>query len=479
MTTTSDASVGAEFEADLRAMLKRRAADVHLSRSPAGLVIRLDGAGARERRKRQRFARVAAAILLVAGAAGLAMLAVASRTTETRTDTAIAGPPVVIWPLSDAVPPEQLATPEAAGRAYLAGVAGLGSDVRLGRTDIRGTQATVHYALGGVAARVTLTQREGRWYVTGASNELVVIDRVTPPEGTEIDVDVRAGSATAPVERLRARLVGRTGQVNDTADVEFEDGERVESPDPPLADGLWQTFLHVGPATEPVAVRVDVVDPGTGDRVLAHASVAVPGAADVTALAAAPPAIADAPRTTVDPDPEPLPRGPDRLPAVVAEGNAGDGRGLAGWQDAATSLINTVMDHTSPLGPPVFSDVSESAEDLEVRGRYSMPDGDAGTFGVVRLVDSSWGMTSLRSDALDVVEVGRTGSRIQITLVSTKDADLGVGGFRVGLEPGERYVSAGHPAVFSVSCRDAVATLQQFLDADDGTNLRIAEAWPC
>jgi hypothetical protein len=108
-----------------------------------------------------------------------------------------------------------------------------------------------------------------------------------------------------------------------------------------------------------------------------------------------------------------------------------------------------------------------------------MPDGDEGTFELIRLEDGRWGMTSLRSDALDVVEVGRTGPRTQITLVSAKDADLGVGGFRVGLGPGEPYVSAGQPTVFGVPCRDAVAALHLFLDAHDGTNLRIDDAWPC
>jgi hypothetical protein len=473
MTIATDHPSDAELEAELRAMLQHRAADIQPSCPPATAVIPLDGARARDERRHTRLVRVAAAVLLVAGAAGLAALAADRRTTGTRPGTAIAEP-VVIWPLGDGVPESQLATPEAASRAYLADVAGLDADVRFGRTDIQATEATVHYALGDVEGRVTLIRRAGRWYVTGASNELVVIDRVTPPEDTAIYVDVTPGGATAPIERLRARLVDSTGEVSDTADVEFEDGKRVETRDPPLADGRWQTYLHVGPTTEPVAVRVDVVDPGTGDWVLAHASVAVPGARKTGTRTAT---TAASPRITVDPVPERLPTGPDRLPALVTQGESTDG--LSGWEDAATSLINTVVDDTSPPGPPAFSDVSESAENLTVRGRYSMPDGDAGTFELIRLEDGRWGMTSLRSDALDVVEVGRTGPRIQITLVSAKDADLGVGGFRIGLEPGEPYVRAGHPAVFSVPCRDAVAALHLFLDADYGTNLRIDEAWPC
>ena len=474
MTITTVHRSDPELEAALRDMLQRRAADLQPSRTPASRVIPLDGARRGDERRHARLVRVAAALLLVAGAAGLAALAADRRTSGSHSRTAIAQPPVVIWPLGNGVPDSQLATPEAASRAYVAVVAGLDGDVRFGRTDIQATEATVHYALGDVEARVTLTRRAGRWYVTGASNELVVIDRVTPLEGTEIYVDVTPGRGTIPIERLRARLVDSTGEVYDTADVEFEDGERVETRDPPLADGRWQTYLHVGPTTEPVAVRVDVVDPGTGDRVLAHASVAVPVAGESSTRTATTPASA---RISVDPAPEPLPTGADRLPALVTEGESAGG--LSGWEDGATNLINAVVDDTSPPGPPEFSDVSEDAEDLTVRGRYSTPDGDQGTFELIRLEDGRWGMTSLRSDALDVVEVGRTGPRIQITLVSAKDADLGVGGFRVGLEPGEPYVSAGHPAVFSVPCRDAAATLQLFLDARDGTNLRIDEAWAC
>jgi hypothetical protein len=116
----------------------------------------------------------------------------------------------------------------------------------------------------------------------------------------------------------------------------------------------------------------------------------------VTALGAVPPTIVEQPRTTVDPDPEPLPPGPDRLAALVAEGAAGDELDLGGWQDAATALINTVVDDTSPPGPPVFTDVSQAIHALIVRGRYSMPDGDAGTFELVRLDDGRWGMTQPR-----------------------------------------------------------------------------------
>jgi hypothetical protein len=119
--------------------------------------------------------------------------------------------------------------------------------------------------------------------------------------------------------------------------------------------------------------------------------------------------------------------------------------------------------------------VSEDSDNLVVRGRYSMPDGDVGTFELVRLDNGDWGMTSLRSDGLVLGQVGRTGPRVQVTLVSTKDADLGVGGFRVGLEPGQPWVKAGEEAVFSVPCRDSAAVLYQFLDGHDGTNLRFAE----
>jgi hypothetical protein len=55
-----------------------------------------------------------------------------------------------------------------------------------------------------------------------------------------------------------------------------------------------------------------------------------------------------------------------------------------------------------------------------------MPDGDAGAFELVRLDKGDCGMTSLHSDGLELAQVGRTGPRVQVTLVSTKDADLGL-----------------------------------------------------
>ena len=434
-------------------------------------------------RRQARSARVAAGVLVLA-----ALMTIVTRgheTTETGSPTNTGGQTTLIWPLSETVPPDQLATPESATRAYLAEVIGTGRDIPLGGTDVQGAEATVHYTLEGTPSAVSLTQRDGRWFVTGASNDLVVIDQVTAPHGTQVDVEVTLGRLDAPVQRLRARLVDSMGQVTDTADVEFENGEPVEDPGPPLADGSWRTYLYVGETTEPVAVRVDVLSSDVdNDPVLAHASVAVPGAANVKDTGPAASAVTTAPPITVDPDPQPMPPGPDRIPALwTGDDRSAAGlrspQGLDGWQDAAAALLNTVIDHESPTGPATFTHVSIDGNALTVRGRYSMPDGDTGVFELARLEDGKWGMTSLRSDALEIVDVGRTGSRVQVTLMSTKDADLGAGGFRVGLAPGERWVSAGRAAVFSVPCYDDSAMLFQFLDAHDGTNMRIAEAWPC
>jgi hypothetical protein len=495
MTTDTRFPPDAEFEAELRAMLQRRAADVHPSRanvrvaraepstgstSSAAMVVRLD------RPEQRRIARISAALMLIAGAVGLATVAATGRPADTGSNTTTGGPPVVIWPLGDAVSPDQQATPESATHAYLSEVAGLGPDFPLDRSVIDGAEATVDYTLEGTPSSVSLRQRDGGWYVIGATNELAVIEWVAAPDGNQVDIEVKPGRRAAPVDRLRARLVDRSGEVYDTADVEYEDGKRVDPGGPPLADGSWQTYLFVGDKTEPVAVRVDVLSANADtDAVVAHASVPVPGAPDALDPATVAPPATTAPPITVDPDPQPMPPGPDRLPALWADegSSAADSgsSGLEGWPDAATALLNTVVDDESPKGPPSFADVSLDPDELTVRGRYSMPDGDAGTFELVRLDDGRWGMTSLRSDDLDVIEVGRTGARVQITLVSAKDADLGVGGHRVGLEPGEPWVSAGRDAVFSVECGDdsSAAILYQFLDAHDGTNLRFAEAWPC
>jgi hypothetical protein len=507
MTASSRFTTDVDFEAELRAMLERRAADIGASRPAARRLMDrpLTGAAAEVSRAgaaagsvslvvplgrprdggRRRVARLAAALALVAGAAGLMTVVARGGHGTTETGSNPFDQTTLIWPLSETIPPDQLATPESATRAYLAEVIGTSGDLPLDRTDVRGTEATVHYMLEGTPAAVTLTQRDGSWFVTGATNELVVINQVTAPHDTRVDVEVTPGRLDAPVQRLRARLVDSTGQVSDTADVEFENDKPVENPGPPLADGSWQTYLYVGETTEAVAVRVDVLSSDVeNDPVLAHTSVAVPGAANVKEIGPAASAPTTAPPITVDPDPQPMPPGPDRIPALWTEGepgSAGPGstQSLDGWQPAATALLNTVIDHESPTGPPTFTNVSIDGNALTVRGRYSMPDGDTGVFELARLEDGKWGMTSLRSDALEIVEVGRTGSRVQVTLVSTKDADLGAGGFRVGLAAGEPWVSAGRAAVFSVPCNDNSAMLFQFLDAHDGTNMRIAEAWRC
>jgi hypothetical protein len=436
------------------------------------------------RRRQARSARVVAGVLMAGVAALTTVVSRGHEATDNGPPTNTAGPQTLIWPLSDDVQADQLAAPELAARAYLAEVIGTARDLRVERTDVDGTEATVHYTLEGNPAAVSLTQRGGSWFVTGATNDLVVIDQVTAPHGTQVDVDVTPGRLDGPVQRLRARLVDSTGQVYDTADVEFENREPVEHAGPPLADGSWHTYLYVGESTQPVAVRVDVLSSDAeDDRVLAHASTAVPGAEDVSSTGPVASNPTTAPRITVDPDPQPMPPGPDKIPALVTNGDpTGAGPGSApsldGWQAAATALLNTVIDDESPMGPPTFTQVSVDGNSLTVRGHYSMPDGDAGGFELTRLEDGQWGMTSLRSDALEIVDVGRTGSRVQVTLMSTKDADLGAGGFRVGVAPGDPWLTAGDAAVFSVPCDDS-AIIFLFLDAHDGTNMRIAEAWPC
>ena len=281
MTASSRFTTDVDFEAELRAMLERRAADIGASRpaarrlmdrpltdaatevsrdgaavGPASLVVPL---GRPRDEGRRRVARLAAALALVAGAAGLMTVVARGGHGTTETGSNPVDQTTLIWPLSETIPPDQLATPESATRAYLAEVIGTSSDLPLDRTEVRGTEATVHYMVEGTPVAVTLTQRDRSWFVTGATNELVVINQVTAPHDTRVDVEVTPGRLDAPVQRLRARLVDSTGQVHDTADVEFENGKPVENPGPPLADGSWHTYLYVGETTEAVAVRVDVL----------------------------------------------------------------------------------------------------------------------------------------------------------------------------------------------------------------------------
>ncbi len=380
MTTDTHLPTDADFEAELRAMLQRRAADVHPSRATARariadaepaaghraehdaqttgrarIVVRLD----RQNHAERRIARIAAALVLVAGAVGLAAVAATGRTTDNGSNTTTGGLPTAIWPLSDTTPPELLATPESTTRAYLSEVAGLRPDFPLGRSVVDGTEATVDYTLEGTPSSVSLRQRDGRWYVTGATNDLAVIDWVTAPEGRFVDVEVVSGLGALAPGRLRARLIGADGRVIDTADVAFEYGERVENPGPPLRDGLWHTQLFVTTGALPISVRVDVLSANVDtEAVVAHASVAVPGAPDALDPATVAPTATTAPPITVDPDPQPMPPGPDRLPALWADEGSSSvdsgSSGLDGWPDAATALLNTVVDDESPKGAPLL-----------------------------------------------------------------------------------------------------------------------------
>jgi len=497
MTPSLRFSSDAEFEAEVRAMLERRAADVPATRPLAGavthprderatvvddaIIVRLD---APLRRGRRRIVLVAAVIALAVGTAGLTILVRGGGTTPASRPTDVAGAPTAIWPLTDAVSRDLLATPESATRAYLAAEVSADADIQVGATDRRGVEATVDYTLEGIPAAVTLLHQNGSWFVTGASNELMAIDQVSGPHGTQLDVEVVQGEFDAPVPRLRAQLVGEAGVVGDTADVEFEHGVRVEDPGQPLADGSWGTYLFVGADTDPVAVRVDVLTFDRDiDRVIAHASVPVPVAHDDPDDGTDEPSLTAAPVESIDPNPEPIAPEPDPIPALSTledpnEPVTGDARGTEGWQDAATELLSTTVDENLPSGPPTFTDVVVDAGSLTVQGRYTMSDGDVGAFEVVRLNDGTWGITSLRSDAIEIVAVGRTGTGVQVTLLSTRDAELGIGSGRVGRAPDEPWIVAGQPAVLTVPC-DGTARMFQYLRATDGTALRIAEAWPC
>lgn len=313
MSTANRFPTDSELEAELRAMLRRRAADVHAGPvevravdpqhavgssgleqpGPRTAVVRLDRPHGEAGRR--RLMRAAAALLVVAGALGVARLAAGDgTTTETRAPQGDGGP-VLIWPLGADVPTDQIVTPKAASRAYLADVAGVGPDVPLERTVIDGARATVHYTLEGTPSTVSLIRRDGLWYVTGATNEQAVIDWVTAPQGRFVDVEVVAGPAASTPDRLRAGLIGADGQVIDGADVAFQDGKPIANPGPPLRDGPWHTQLYVTTGAVPVAVRVDVMSPG-GETVLAHAAVAIRGTSDASDPPAAPTSVLPADR---------------------------------------------------------------------------------------------------------------------------------------------------------------------------------------
>lgn len=291
------------FEAEVRAMLARRAADVSPTPSarPGEDVLTAVAPPSPSRivPMRRSLVAAAAAAVLVAGVSTYAVVHDTSPSVETSAGSE-SSPDPIIWPLGDHAPTAALAEPGDASLFYLSEVAGVDRPT-LWPPVVEGDHATVPYAIGDVAGEVALRRVGDQWGVTSVSSDAVRIEAV----GVTNDVDA-ADAAEAvmvnvvlgdPVEdgmALRTWSVDRSGtastpELTGLVVVASEDGVVLDATSGAqttllLAPGdpSGETYAVEAPAgpQPPVAVRVDVLAPDDGDpvtepTVVGHASVPV------------------------------------------------------------------------------------------------------------------------------------------------------------------------------------------------------------
>jgi hypothetical protein len=223
---TTSAMSDEDFEAEVRAMLTRRAADVSPSAAPRRrpvvraadqterppLVIPLSRSRlSRTPTRRPTAVAIAAAVVLVTALVGLVTSARDDDSFETGVSTTVPGQTPVIWPLGGAVPTDLLAAPETTVRAYLAEVAQVPAETPLGDTTTEGDRATVDYVLQGVGAQVSLRSSDGGWRVTQATNDAVDIIRARL-DGDAVDVGIAPGPRGWSPMTLRATAIDNEGE---------------------------------------------------------------------------------------------------------------------------------------------------------------------------------------------------------------------------------------------------------------------------
>jgi hypothetical protein len=287
-----------DFEAEVRAMLARRAAD--LTPTAAGPPREADLRAAAPPAShpwtapsRRRLMAAAAALLL----AGVATYAVA-RDTSPPVHTSVGTPPgpaPIIWPLNPVTPTGPLAEPGDAAAAYLAESVDIdgresAQQPTLWPPVVEGDEATVHYSIGDLAGDVALRRDGDRWGVTSASSDAVRIDAAEPEQG-RVDVVIELGPAVAAGTAVRVLSIDAAGTMV-TEDLtgfvvaETEDGlELVPPSGEPIrpAEPGGRTFTVEAPLGLPqppaAAVRVDLLrlddDPLAPRVVIAHAAIPV------------------------------------------------------------------------------------------------------------------------------------------------------------------------------------------------------------
>ncbi len=297
MTPIAEPTTDEDFEAEVRAMLARRAGDVSPSPAPAvrGEMVAVAGAPATPRRARHRVVAAAAAVAVVIGAATY-LVAHEPAGPSTTTAAAPEAEPIV-WPLHDDVTADVLAAPETAAAAYLAEVV---PDVAVPPTleapVVDADRATVSYRLGDIPGRVDLRRDGPGWGVVAASSDAVRID-AAPVANGRVEAMTVLGDAVETDMVLRTSAVDASGNATvhsftAVVLVATEDGVQLEpttgsattlvlSPDDPEGRSIALELPLAG-SSPPAAVRVDVLapddgDPATPEVVVAHATHAVDG----------------------------------------------------------------------------------------------------------------------------------------------------------------------------------------------------------
>ena len=297
-----------EFEAEVRAMLARRAADVSPAASPHAGDAPLTAVAPRAARRgiapaRRSLAAAAAAVVLVAGLSTYAVVRDTSPSVETSAGSGAESDPI-IWPLGDEARNWVLTEPGDAANFYLLEVVGLDpSDAVASPTlwppVVEGDHAVVPYAFGDVAGQVALRREGDQWGVTSVSSEAVQIEAVGLADDVEsadaVDgatVEVRLGELAEDGMALRTWWVDSAGtastpELTGLVVVAPGDGVVLDATSGaqttlllPAGDPSIQAYAVQAPAgpQPPVAVRVDVLAPDDGDpttpaAVIGHTSV--------------------------------------------------------------------------------------------------------------------------------------------------------------------------------------------------------------
>lgn len=269
-----------DLEDRVRTTLQRQAASVSAEDlpvrrpedEPAPIAI---GRGTEPSGRSRPLVLVAAATVIVGGLVGVTLtrpeppvVPVDAGAPETPASAGSASDPTGrAWPLTDdeplADPPpdDRLATPEAAARDYLQGVAALPPDWPLDDVVVEEARATVLYRLQDAAAEVRLARTDnGRWYVTSAATDLVR-PAIVGPTSVGLDVSLSPGPRTYESGvHVRLTALAADGRVLGTAA-----GRTSRPPTGDAAAAAPVVSVRWAGSELAAVVRADVLDDHDGD----------------------------------------------------------------------------------------------------------------------------------------------------------------------------------------------------------------------